>query len=124
MTGMLNQPDHSELLLRVSREGAVVHVAGEVDLVTAPRLADELTKAESAVSPPETVVVDLTEVSFLASAGLRVLLEHDERCRESGRELCVVAGNSSVARSISVTGLTEVLTVRDSLDQALLATQS
>lgn len=127
MTDALDQPDDGELML-VRRDGRgevlVVHVGGEVDLVTAPRLADELTRTEQQDEPLKWVVVDLTDVTFLASAGLQVLLEHERRCRETNIHLSVVVSNRSVARTIVLTGLTEVLAVRASLAEALETTGS
>jgi anti-anti-sigma factor len=65
------------------------------------------------------MVVDLTEVTFLASAGLQILLEHEQRCRDIDIDLRVVVNNRSVVRTIVLTGLTEVLGVRASLAEAL-----
>lgn len=125
MTEALNHSDDGELM-RVRcdrhRKAVVVHVGGEVDLVTAPRLADELTWAEEQDVLLKRVVIDLTDVTFLASAGLRVFLEHERRCRESDVALCVVVPEGLVARTIALTGLTEVLAVHPSLDEALHTT--
>jgi anti-sigma B factor antagonist len=118
---VLNGPEAR--LLRLARasvvDGVVVHVAGEVDLVTAPQLDDELTDVEVRPVPPARLVLDLTEVTFLASVGLAALIDHDERCREAGIELRVVAGNRTVSRSISSIGLAATLDVYDSLDDAV-----
>jgi anti-sigma B factor antagonist len=100
-------------------DGIVVGVAGEVDLVTAPQLDDELTDVEDQPSPPGWLVLDLTEVTFLASVGLASLINHDKRCREAGIELRIVAGNRTVSRSISLIGLVATLDVYDSLDVAV-----
>lgn len=85
--------------------GVVVHVAGEVDLVTAPRLVDELTTARAQASPPGPVVIDLTDVTFIASVGLSILIAHHRLCRQEDLELRVVAGNRMVARTINRIGL-------------------
>src|SRR4051794_1433489 len=103
----------------VSEKGAVVHIMGEVDLVTAPQLEAELRSLEEQTPRPRTTVVNLTDVRFLASAGLNVLVDHSQRCRERGLELCVVAGNRTVSRVINLMGLADVLAVRDSVAAAL-----
>ncbi len=109
-------------LLRVTREpvadGVVVHVAGEVDLATAPQLVGELVELENQAPLPAWLVLDLTDVTFLASVGLSALVEHDKRCRDAGVELRVVAGNRIVARAITLTGLAETLRLFDTIDQA------
>ena len=85
--------------------GAVLTVTGEVDMATAPRLRAVLAEAVRRPGPP--LVVDLSQVRYLDSAGVGALFEHVHR----GLEL-VVAPGSPVARVLQVTGLTEVATVR------------
>jgi len=87
----------AELAVRSSwprRDLLIVSVAGEVDLVTAPVLADELRAAGV-----RTLVVDLSEVSFLGAAGLSVL--HASAGRERGRT-GLVANTRAVLRPLSV----------------------
>lgn len=116
-------PDETEAarndgLLRLRREVAdravVIHAAGEVDHVTAPRLADELAKAGQE-TPGVPLVLDMTGISFIASAGLAVLVEHQHR----GRELRIVAAGSAVARAIERTGLAQFLPVYTTMADAL-----
>jgi hypothetical protein len=71
---MTDGPPHddprSSHILRVHRRagaaGTVVQVAGELDLVTAPDLVSELTTARADARPPGPLVIDLTEVTFMA----------------------------------------------------------
>lgn len=115
-------------LVRVWRErtadsGVIVHVAGEVDLVTAPRLTDELAVAEAELPATGPLVLNLTEVTFLASVGLSVLVACHERCQENGVDLRIVTGNRTVARSILMTGLTDMLPTFGTLADALSSTK-
>jgi anti-sigma B factor antagonist len=61
--------------LSVSVESAdgsvVVHVAGEIDMASAPELRDAL--AEAVRRPPLRLTVDLAQVSFMDSSGLNAL---------------------------------------------------
>jgi anti-sigma B factor antagonist len=99
--------------------GVVVHAAGEIDLVSASKLGDALDGVEPRPQPAGPVVVDLTEVTFLGSVGLSLLVKHNQRHRDAGGMLRVVTGNRLVARAIAMTGLTETLNVFDTLDQAV-----
>ncbi|MCW0213144.1 MAG: STAS domain-containing protein [Pseudonocardia sp.] len=77
-------------------------VEGEVDTLTAPHLADGLTRLlDDERSVP---VVDLAEVSFLASSGLAVLIHAAHRATGQGRTLHVVATSRSVTRPLEITG--------------------
>lgn len=75
---------------------------GEIDLVTAPTLHEALTAAES--QGVANVVVDLTEVRFLALIGARVLNKAAERSTDSGRRVALVAPNPMVKRVLDLTG--------------------
>jgi anti-sigma B factor antagonist len=116
------QADSPADLLRVRSEkcgdAVVVHVVGELDLVSAPVLDELLIEAEAgSVAAP--LVLDLTGVTFMASAGLALLMKHDERCGAAGRALRVVANGSAVLRPIALTGLRTVVTVMGTLADAL-----
>jgi anti-sigma B factor antagonist len=95
----------------VENHSVVVRAGGELDLRTAPILNKQLELAEAIVVPPAAVVLDLTEITFLGSAGLSVLLRHHERCTEMGSGLRVVPGGRAVSRPLAMTGLDKVLTV-------------
>jgi anti-sigma B factor antagonist len=113
-------PPVDNFTMRIRREGGAVVVAavGEIDLLTAPVLADAL---DAGWSDPEIgiVVLDLTEVSFLGSSGLAVLLEAGKVPR---RDLRVVPGDHRlVRRPLEISGLARALTVCDTVEDALLA---
>jgi anti-sigma B factor antagonist len=98
--------------------GAVVHVRGEVDLATSPALADALAGITTREGP---VVVDLTEVGFLDSSGLSVLLQARERLA-AGSGLRLVVTKPALQRVLAVTGLDEVFTIAPTVDEALAGT--
>lgn len=83
---------------------AVVTAVGEVDLLTAPRLQRELARTRE-----RTTVVDLTGVTFLAAAGLSVLLTANAEARESGRWFGLVGAAGTARRSLEVSGVTELV---------------
>jgi anti-sigma B factor antagonist len=103
-------------------DGAVVvHALGEVDMATRKLLDLQLQAAESQVVPPAPVVLDLTGVTFLASVGLSLLVEHHERCAESGSRLVLVANDRVVLRPMQITGLDNLVTIVPTVQAALAA---
>lgn len=82
-----------------------VTVAGEIDNETAPLLQAGLAPHLSPHGP--VVVVDLTEVSFLNVAGLRVLARAHAQALEGGQQLIVVTGDRHRAprRALRASGL-------------------
>ena len=104
----------------VERRGGtvVVAVAGEVDLLTAPRM--EQAMFTELGERPAVLVVDLLGVTFLASAGLAALMKAHEKAA-GATQLRVVAAGSATLRPLEVTGLDKPLAVFGSRDEALRA---
>jgi len=92
----------------------VVRVRGELDLATAPQLDEAL----GGIDPGGHVVVDLSEVGFLDSSGLAVLLQARQRLGADGAELRLVVSRPSILRVLEVTGLMAVFPVFDTLGDA------
>ncbi|WP_410595563.1 STAS domain-containing protein [Amycolatopsis sp. lyj-23] len=101
-----------------SGTGAVVlEVAGEVDLHSSPVL--EAAIAEARASGPELLVIDLSEVSFLASIGITILLKASRQAAPVTRVRVVAPEHSTVARVFQLTGVTEALGVVPARTDAL-----
>jgi anti-sigma B factor antagonist len=81
---------------------ALIAFAGELDLGTVPQLEAELEAAES--SSAGAVVLDLRDLTFMDSSGLRVILLAAERARGNGRRFALVRGPDAVNRVFEVTG--------------------
>jgi anti-anti-sigma factor len=78
-----------------------LHLTGELDLVSVPELRDELLAGAKAATGP--VVVDLTGVTYLASAGVSLLVELVDAA--PGRVLLRADANGPVGRVLRLTGL-------------------
>lgn len=100
--------------IRTAPVPTVVTVAGEIDLLTAPQLRDQVRTL-----PDGDVVLDTSGIRFLAAAGLRVLLDlHDSRARE-GAEVVLAAAPPSVRRVLCVTGLDQTLPMLATIEEAV-----
>jgi anti-sigma B factor antagonist len=100
--------------------GAVVVVlAGEIDVDTADVVLDALRLG--IVSGAPAVVADLTEVSFFGSTGISTLITAHELAEQHCRGFHVVAPHRAVKRPLQVTGVADVLSLYDSVDEALSA---
>lgn len=108
-------------LLRVttdhSGDAVVLAVSGEVDLLSAPVLGKEITAALDGV--PALLVIDLTDVSFLASIGITALLEARRQARPGTQVRVVAPAQSVVERTLRLTGLIEALAVTSTRADAL-----
>jgi anti-sigma B factor antagonist len=109
--------DFSVSYAYLSDDVAVVSVAGEVDVYRAPRVRAVLTERIDRGS--RLVVVDLRQTTALDATGLGVLVGGHKRVRARRGALVVVTRQDRVLRQFRSTGLTRVLPVRPTLDQAL-----
>jgi anti-anti-sigma factor len=96
------------------RDG-LVHVAlrGELDLSTVSKVQEELDRVNTAAPP--LVVLDLSNLSFLDSTGLRCVITAAERARDAGRRFVVVRGPDPVQRVFAITRLEDRLEMVDDL---------
>ena len=96
----------------------VLRVTGEVDLWTSVPLMESIIAAHA--EHPELIAVDLSEVTFLDSAGLRTL-EEGARLLEDGRVHFAVISPSSheLAHHPQLAGLHRLLNLHESIEDAL-----
>jgi anti-sigma B factor antagonist len=100
-------------------EVIVITLSGDVDSATAPRLRQVVINA---LDDPEAgpVVIDMTDVSFLSSAGLGALIEAHHEADRHGEPLRVVVDHARpVLRPLQLSGLDQVLTLFHFLDTAV-----
>jgi anti-sigma B factor antagonist len=108
-------------LLAVSagdQQAAVLSVHGEVDLATASRLQEVLLPAIEDGSGP--LVIDLSEVAFMDSSGVHILVDTHRRLGPQNRRLAIVCReHGQVHRLLALVGLIDALTVHRSRESAV-----
>ncbi|CAN5710038.1 STAS domain-containing protein [soil metagenome] len=97
---------------------AVLSVSGTLDMLSAGYLQAGVDAALR--DHPAALIVDLTEVEFLASAGMSVLIAANDA---AGTEIrfAVVAHGAATARPLELTGLTEIIDLHTTRAEALSA---
>ncbi|HEU4425561.1 MAG TPA: STAS domain-containing protein [Pilimelia sp.] len=104
----------------VQRGGvAIIAVAGELDMATAPRLQACIT--ELVDSGQKRLVFDLSELSFCDSTGLSIFVRAKNNCDDVGGVVRLAAPQRSVRRILEVSGLIEVLPTFPTVDEAVAA---
>lgn len=96
---------------------AVVTLSGELDAHTAARLRTLL--AEQLLAGPGNLVLDMSGLSFIDSAGLASLIAADKGTRRAGMRLVLAAPQPPVRKVLALTGIDAVLSTADSVDAAL-----
>jgi anti-anti-sigma factor len=95
--------DPESVLLEVRRRGAVVTLTGEVDLTTSGLLRSELALACAFEDGAGDVVIDFSELTFIGSSGLHVLIE---TAVGLGTRRLVLLGGGWAAYVVNLLGLT------------------
>ena len=100
-----------ELLVSVSggEQAYEVRLLGELDMSTAPQLRDELLRLTS--DGARQVTVDLSQLEFMDSTGLSVLITGLKRLRERGGDMALRSPTPNTRRVLEITGLTEVFAI-------------
>jgi anti-anti-sigma factor len=80
---------------------------GELDLATAPLLKAALVEAEAGSS--ELIVIDLADVPFIDSTGLRALVEAHLRSQQNGDRLRISGGSEQALKLFKLAGVLERL---------------
>jgi anti-sigma B factor antagonist len=107
--------DHFRVEVRHEQDRVVLGLHGELDLASASLLEDEIESAANGTSAP--VVLDLQELQFIDSTGLRIILSAHERSKERGQQFALTHGSQQVQRLLSITGVGEHLRMIASSDE-------
>lgn len=111
---------HDELSIDLKTEdgGAtlVFRLRGSLDLATAPTVRAALMEASDKGS--HHLIVDLTQLEFLDSTGLGVLIGAHRRTAERDGSLRLIVSDGPISRLLNITGLVAVFSVYQSLDDA------
>jgi anti-sigma B factor antagonist len=103
-----------------SGHGAGGDGGGEIDFVTVSEFRAAIAAGFSQLRDAQTLIIDLTGVTFMNSQGLQALIDATQAGPREHRSLRIVADRTgSVRRSIHMTGLGNILRLFDTVDDAL-----
>ncbi|MBB2989968.1 anti-anti-sigma factor [Mycolicibacterium iranicum] len=88
-------------------EFLVLHVTGDLDVLTAPTLETHLDVALT--DSPSVLIVDISDVGFLSSAGISVLVETHRLTERGNISLRVVAEGPATSRPIRMMSIDEII---------------
>jgi anti-sigma B factor antagonist len=96
-------------------DAVVLHLGGELDLYNADELRSAL--EDALAQDPSRIVIEMSEVEFIDSTALGVLIEARSKLGRS--TLLLAAPQLETRRTLQVSGLDRHLPVHDSVDDAL-----
>lgn len=92
----------------VTEDKTVVALEGRLDTTTAPALEDELRTAMEGITNLE---FDFTQLSYISSAGLRVLLSAQKQMNRQGT-MVITNASGEIMEIFDVTGFSDILTIK------------
>ncbi len=95
----------------------VVTLIGDIDALTAEKITDSLN--EQIGTGEKNIVLDLTGVDFMSSAGLRTILGALKETRKMGGDLCLAGAQPRPARFLKLSGFANLLRDYASVDEAV-----
>jgi anti-anti-sigma factor len=110
--------DQLSIDVRRETDRIVIRLAGELDMANAPILQAAIEEAN--VDGKQMLVLDMQELKFIDSTGLRIVLWARERCHEAEREFALTPGSEQVQRLLAVSGAGEHLRIIASADDMLV----
>jgi len=92
---------------------------GELDIASAPEFEAAI---EDAISEHDTeIILDLRELTFMDSTGLRALAQTNARAEQDGFTLVIVRGPRQIERVLEISGLADLLPIVDAPPDASAA---
>ncbi|MCS5678023.1 MAG: STAS domain-containing protein [Acidimicrobiales bacterium] len=95
----------------------VCRPAGELDAYTVAQFREALTE----LADESYVLVDLSDVPFMDSAGLGALIGGIRRARENDGDVAVACNRPALTRLLHTTGFDRIVPVRETVEEAVLA---
>lgn len=105
-----------EISTRTSNDTHIVAIAGSLDSTTSPAAQKAL---DAVLAGARKVALDFSELDYISSAGLRVLLGAAKQLRASGGTLRIFGLNQSVREVFEISGFSAILSVYPSEAEAL-----
>ncbi len=91
----------------VNGNALTISISGRLDTTTAPELETEI---KNSIEGVQDLVIDIKDLDYISSAGLRVLLSAQKIMNKQG-SMVVKNANEAVMEVFEVTGFTDILTI-------------
>ncbi|MGB8215351.1 MAG: anti-sigma factor antagonist [Anaerolineales bacterium] len=107
-----------EINVETIQEGTVVRLAGEIDAASAATVQQKVLPLSM---PDCRVILDMSKVSYMSSAGLRMLLSVYRQISGNKGKVVLVGLSDELKETMSMTGFLDYFTIADTLEVAFKA---
>ena len=98
-----------EINKAISNQNVIITLKGRLDTMTAPQLDDEATSID--FDEVETVTLNLKDLEYISSSGLRVILALYKSLKSKGGNLKIVNVSNTIMELFSMTGMSDYLDI-------------
>jgi anti-sigma B factor antagonist len=109
-----------EIQIKTIQSVTIAQLSGDIDANTASQVQQEVLPL---AKPGSKILLDMTRVEYMSSAGLRMLLSLYRRVAASKGQLMLVGLAEEIRKTMSLTGFLEFFPTRDTLESGLRAMQ-
>jgi anti-anti-sigma factor len=117
---MSKNPD---LEISIHEDGGlhILHLAGRLDTVTSPKAESQIIEV---IEKGETIIINLKELIYISSAGLRLILVFMKRTKKRNARMIFCAPGEHVLKVFEVSNFLEFLEIAESIEEAVLKIRS
>lgn len=98
-----------EINKAISNQNVIITLKGRLDTMTAPQLDDEAKIID--FDEVETVTLNLKDLEYISSSGLRVILALYKNLKSKGGNLKIVNVSNTIMELFSMTGMSDYLDI-------------
>lgn len=99
-----------EINKAISNQNVIITLKGRLDTMTAPQLDDEVKGID--FDEVETVTLNLKDLEYISSSGLRVILALYKNLKSKGGNLKIVNVSNTIMELFSMTGMADYLDIK------------
>lgn len=98
-----------EIKVGISNQNLIFSLIGRLDTMTSPQLEDEINR--SSFDNIETVILNMRELEYISSAGLRVIVMLYKKVTGFGGKLKLIGVNDMIMEILTMTGMVDFLDI-------------
>ena len=107
-----------EISVHMVGQVAVVGIVGDIDAKTAPEVRERIS---TQIRPWVSILLDMSGVEYMSSAGLRVLLATYRQVKSEDGRIVLVGLSEEIRDTMSMTGFLRFFTTCDAIEEGLAA---
>ena len=98
-----------QITTNISNQNLIISLSGRLDTITSPQLEEEITR--NSLDEIETVTLNMRELEYISSAGLRVVLKLHKKMTAQGGQLKLINVNDMIMEIFTMTGMDSFLEI-------------